>query len=215
MICERSVSRTVLNASTLMACLLHYKQCTPLTLSLLPFDHVSKNFIIRYNLFRIFTYSRTPERAFFCCYFQPNNFSCQTFSASLHSTLHFISNLRVLSWFVFVTRSGIISLSWVKLTSASVAISLADQYQAWSKCERLIEHSQPESSYSITTKPSTSPLCVSPRELSGRTNEPFRYHPSKHSWGAQECDSVLNALVCDPLLKKTFVSSLKAAACTR
>ncbi len=121
MICERSVSRTVLNASTLMACLPHYKQCTPLTLSLLPFDHVSKNLIIRYNLFRIFTYSRTPERAFFCCYFQPNNFSCQTFSASLHSTLHFISNLRVLSWFVFVTRSGIISLSWVKLTSTSVA----------------------------------------------------------------------------------------------
>ncbi len=69
MICERSVSRTVLNASTLMACLPHYKQCTPLTLSLLPFDHVSKNLIIRYNLFRIFTYSRTPERAFFVAIF--------------------------------------------------------------------------------------------------------------------------------------------------
>lgn len=56
-----------------------------------------------------------------------------------------------------------------------------------------------------TAKPSTSPLCVSPRELSCRTNELFKDHPSKHSWGAKECDSVLNALVCDPLLKKTFV----------
>lgn len=48
-----------------------------------------------------------------------------------------------------MTRSGIISSSWVKLTSASVEIPLADQYQAWSNCERLIEHSQTESSYSI------------------------------------------------------------------
>lgn len=65
-----------------------------------------------------------------------------------------------------------------------------------------------------TAKPSTSPLCVSPRELSSRTNELFKDHPSKHSWAAKECDSVLNALVCDLLQKKTFVSFSKPAACT-
>ncbi len=65
------------NASTQPTCLLHYKECVPLTILWLLFDRVTKNVIVRYNLFCLFAY------LFIFCHFRPNNLGCRTFGASL------------------------------------------------------------------------------------------------------------------------------------
>lgn len=118
-----------------------------------------------------------------------------------------------LSWFVFVTRSGIISSSWVKLTSASVEITLADQYQAWSNCERLIEHSQTESSYSIHSQAEhVTTMCLAegikrPDEWTFQGSSLQTFLGSKGVWQCFKCSSVW------PTSKKDFCVIPKS--CTR
>lgn len=126
----------------------------------------------------------------------------------------FISNLRFMSWFVFLTRSGIISSSWVKLTSTSLEMPLADQYQAWSNWERLIEQSQTENSYSMRSQAEhVTTMCLDegikrPDEWTFQGSSFQTFLGSKWVWQCLKCSSVW------PTSKKTFVPFSKAAACT-